>query len=63
MCQKQVRLIPYSLKAAPCVVQVKATATIIKYVRFAFEVQGGANGLVLPERLVEEKPYCMDVVH
>lgn len=62
MCPNQVRLI-YSLKFAACVVQVEATMTIIKYVRSASGVQAGADGLVLPDELVEEKLYCTDVVH
>ena len=62
MCQKQFRLI-CSLKFDACVVQVEATMTIIKYVMSASEVQDGANGLVLPDKLVEDKLYCMDVVH
>ena len=31
--------------------------------RSASEVQDGANGLVLPDKLVDEKLYCTDVVH
>lgn len=37
--------------------------TIIKHVRSAAEGQDGANGLVLPDKLAEEKFYCTDIVH